>query len=178
MTFKNTKKEQPQSVFWGNKYLEHFPSFARAYLIETHNVSLFSFSEQIIKKKKKELFLFLERKKSRGYRVPVHGQDRQRHVTEWRIASSTGCPIDREYFLFIFVCVAILLKAKQKFIKSFLLIFPFKMKSLPVIRFGRGQQRMWYSCAIESRKRNKIPRISKCFVSFSNVSGFFMKIHP
>lgn len=48
MTFKNTKKEQPQSVFWGNKYLEHFPSFARAYLIETHNVSLFSFSEQII----------------------------------------------------------------------------------------------------------------------------------
>lgn len=99
-------------------------------------------------------------------------------MTEWRIASSTGCPIDREYFLFIFVCVAILLKAKQKFIKSFLLIFPFKMKSLPVIRFGRGQQRMWYSCAIESRKRNKIPRISKCFVSFSNVSGFFMKIHP
>lgn len=132
-----------------------------------------------IKKKKKELFLFLEReKKSRGYRVPVHGQDRQRHVTEWRIASSTGCPIDREYFLFIFVCVAILLKAKQKFIKSFLLIFPLKMKSLPVIRFGRGQQRMWYSCAIESRKRNKIPRISKCFVSFSNVSGFFTKIHP
>lgn len=63
MTFKNTKKEQPQSVFWGNKYLEHFPSFARAYLIETHNVSLFSFSEQIILKKKKELFLFLERKK-------------------------------------------------------------------------------------------------------------------
>lgn len=64
MTFKNTKKEQPQSVFWGNKYLEHFPSFARAYLIETHNVSLSSFSEQIILKKKKRAILILrERKK-------------------------------------------------------------------------------------------------------------------
>lgn len=50
------------------------------------------------------------------------------------------------------------------------------MKSLPVIRFGRGQQRMWYSCAIGSRKKKEIKYSTDaeqkkcCFLFY--VSGF------